>query len=150
MVKYIICILMAAAGLGAQAQDSIAGSRPDTQRRVQQAVRQGSPVAQRRPVQPASPAGDSVNALHFFGRRDTLTAWQGSMDLDTAIYARHPYFRFVNPVRFGITVKQWQGKEAVFYSIVGLLMIFALIRNGFLRYIGDLFKIFFRTTVKQR
>src|SRR4029078_237825 len=61
-----------------------------------------------------------------------------------------PFFRFTDPLEYSITLKQWGGKEAIFYSMIALLLFFALIKNGFYRYIQDLFRIFLRTTVKQR
>lgn len=67
-----------------------------------------------------------------------------------SVWQNHPVFRFTNPMRYSITVKKWQGKEAIFYSVIGLLLFFALIRNGFGRYIQDLFSSYFRTTVKQK
>jgi hypothetical protein len=70
--------------------------------------------------------------------------------LADSFFYSHPYFRFTNPVRYTTTLKTWEGKEAIFYSMIALLLFFALIRNGFARYISDLFKIFFRTTVNQR
>lgn len=69
---------------------------------------------------------------------------------DSSRWTQHPYFRFTNPLRYAITLRRWEGKEAIFYSMLALLICFALIRNGFQRYIQDLFKIFFRTTIKQR
>ncbi|HWJ25527.1 MAG TPA: DUF4271 domain-containing protein, partial [Flavisolibacter sp.] len=51
---------------------------------------------------------------------------------------------------YSITIRKWQGKEAIFYSIIALLIFFALIKNGFGRYVDDLFKTYFRTTIKQK
>jgi len=69
---------------------------------------------------------------------------------DTPVVAVSPFFRFTDPMRYSITVKNWEGKEAMFYSIMALLIFFALIKNGFSRYVADLFKTFFRTTIKQK
>lgn len=69
---------------------------------------------------------------------------------DTVIFALNPFFGFTDPLRYSVTVKKWEGKEAMFYSIIALLIFFALIRNGFHRYVTDLFKTYFRTTVKQK
>lgn len=69
---------------------------------------------------------------------------------DTSLLAMHPFFRFTDPLRYSITIKKWQGKEAMFYTIMGLLIFFALIKNGFSRYVADLFKTYFRTTVNQK
>ena len=70
--------------------------------------------------------------------------------LDTAIYNHHPFYRFNNPVRLMAAKREWRGKEGFFYSIVALLLFFALAKNTFSRYLGDLFRVFFRTTLKQR
>lgn len=90
-------------------------------------------------------------------RRDTLNIDSllpriqvGPLRFDTLVYKHHPFLRFTDPVRLIITEKEWVGKEAFFYSIIGLLIFFALIRNAFGRYMQDLFKLFFRTTIKQR
>jgi hypothetical protein len=65
-------------------------------------------------------------------------------------FSYQPYFRFTNPTRLTSTKKEWTGKEPLFYSMVALLIFFALIRNGFHRYVEDLLKSYFRTTMKQR
>ena len=90
-------------------------------------------------------------------RRDTLNIDSllpriaiGPQRFDTLVYKRHPFVRFTDPVRLIITEKEWKGKEAFFYSIIGLLIFFAFIRNTFGRYLQDLSKLFFRTTIKQR
>jgi hypothetical protein len=41
-------------------------------------------------------------------------------------------------------------KDFLFYALVMLLLLYALIRNSFPRYFSDLFRLFFRTTLKQR
>ncbi len=43
-----------------------------------------------------------------------------------------------------------KGKDALFYALVALLMIFAFFRRAFPKYFSDLFRLFFRTTLKQR
>ena len=70
--------------------------------------------------------------------------------IDTSIYANNPFFRFSNPVKMLVTVKRWDGKEVFFYAIVVLLFFFALLKNAFSRYLDDLFRVFFRTTLKLR
>ena len=73
-----------------------------------------------------------------------------SLFLDSSVYNRQPYFSFTNPVKRLAAERQWKGKEPLFYSTVGLLIFFALVRNNFSRYATDLFALFFRTTIKQR
>src|SRR5213082_2353143 len=49
---------------------------------------------------------------------------------DSFLFTQHPYFSFTNPIHYSITIKQWQGKELIFYTLLGLLIFFALIKNG--------------------
>ena len=46
--------------------------------------------------------------------------------------------------------KNFIGKEWLFYYLVLLLMLFGLLRRAFAKYFYDLFRVFFRTTLKQR
>ena len=56
-----------------------------------------------------------------------------------------------SPEKFsGTSKKAFAGKEVLFYSLIILLLLFALLRNLFPKYFGDLFRLFFRTTLKQR
>jgi hypothetical protein len=69
---------------------------------------------------------------------------------DSIVNASHPFLRFRGGVRLREAVHREEGKEEFFYSIVVLLLLFAVARNAFTRYLQDLFRIFFRSTVKQR
>jgi hypothetical protein len=84
-------------------------------------------------------------------RRDTIYV---PADLtwatDSFSFTEHPFYRFTNPSRYVVSLRQREGKEVLFYAMVGLLFFFAMIRNLFARYLQDMFKIFFRTTVRQR
>jgi hypothetical protein len=73
-----------------------------------------------------------------------------SFTSDSFLYRNRLFFSFTNPVRYTISEKTWQGKEAIFYSIIVLLIGFALVKNSFSRYLFDLFSSYFRTTVRQR
>lgn len=68
----------------------------------------------------------------------------------TVKYASHPYFRFTAPARFPVTAKSRVDKDAIFYVVIALLLVFAFIKNTFHRYVQDLFRIFFKTTMRQR
>ncbi len=68
----------------------------------------------------------------------------------TARYDRHPYLRFTGAERRISEVKRWEGKEGLFYGIIALILIFGLLRNTFPRYLSDLFRTYFRTTIRQR
>lgn len=147
MGKYLILILLIFSGLDAFSQDSVLTPQADTQ-------------PPKRPVRrtPPKPKKDTVV-------RDTLTLVDSlavsKIDRTTGMgsmpapqkrvdLSNHPYFRFTQPVRLTSTKKEWTGKETLFYSMIALLLFFALIRNGFHRYVEDLLKSYFRTTMKQR
>jgi len=49
-----------------------------------------------------------------------------------------------------VSIKKFEGKESFFYILVGLLLFFTLLRQSFPKYFSDLFRLFFRTTIKQR
>jgi Domain of unknown function (DUF4271) len=99
-------------------------------------------------VKPAQ-EGDSVSWRPLY--RDTLWNFVTDISLQEQVLRRHPYFNFnTKPVAFRSDVKQFHGKEILFYVIVTLLMVFALLKLGFAKYFNDLFRVFFRTTLKQR
>ena len=105
----------------------------------------------RTPAPSPVPLVSTIDSTLPSTKRDTIiVAPQNFWGADSFLYTGHPYYRFTNPTRYTISVRQWQGKEAIFYSVIGLLIFFALIKNGFYRYIQDLLKIFFRTSVRQR
>ena len=64
----------------------------------------------------------------------------------------NPYFNFKSkPVTLpASSLKIFKGKEPLFYLLVFLLIVFALLRQVFPKYFNDLFRVFFRTTLKQR
>jgi len=70
------------------------------------------------------------------------------------ILDHHPYFGFGFKAKPVIVaegeVRQVYGKEILFYSLVLLLIIFALLRQTFPKYFNDLFRLFFRNTLKVR
>jgi hypothetical protein len=70
--------------------------------------------------------------------------------MDSSIYNHNPFFSFKNPVLMISAERKRDGKEGFFYSITALLLFFALLKNAFSRYLDDLFRVFFRTTLKQR
>jgi hypothetical protein len=142
MLKYLIlfCSLLYGQKMLAQtAQDSLPAA--DTVK----------PPAPRRVIAPPAATLAPVDSTLPNTRRDTIAvAPQNFWLADSFKYTRHPYYSFTNPTRYTVSTRQWQGKEAIFYAIIGLLIFFAFIKNGFYRYIQDLLKIFFRTTVRQR
>ncbi|MFL5771733.1 MAG: DUF4271 domain-containing protein [Flavisolibacter sp.] len=108
-----------------------------------------APPVIRIPKKPLIRRKDTTAVADTFQSVRTLLKFTG-ISFDTMVLTQHPYFSFTNPVRYSVSVKQWTGKETIFYSMIALLLFFALIRNGFRKYIQDLLKIFLRTSVNQR
>ena len=46
--------------------------------------------------------------------------------------------------------KEFSGKEYLFYYLIFLFILFGLLRRAFAKYFYDLFRVFFKTTLKQR
>jgi len=69
---------------------------------------------------------------------------------DSFLYRKRLFFSFTDPIRYTISEKSWQGKEPIFYSIIGLLLFLAFAKNSFPRYFSDLYSSYFRTTMRQR
>lgn len=67
------------------------------------------------------------------------------------VLQRHPYFNFTDqPVAIRPGIRKFEGKEMLFYVLAGLLLLFALLKQVFGKYFADLFRVFFRTTLKQK
>jgi uncharacterized membrane protein len=151
-------------GSAAEGQvDSIQGS--DTVRRQTPLPRRAPPKPRRQPAM-ASPAirdsvsstPDSINTI--FPDSLGIMAVDSNfvplpviiaMRFDNLLHNKHPFYQFKNPVRRMESLRvRTDGKEPLFYSVVGLLLFFALLRNGFSRYLQDLFRLFFRSSLKQR
>lgn len=95
------------------------------------------------------PASDSVSKRPA----GIAKAWKtvDSIPLPEQILVRHPYFNFnASAVSLRSDKKEFHGKELLFYVIIALVIIFALLKLAFAKYFNDLFRVFFRTTLKQR
>ena len=55
-----------------------------------------------------------------------------------------------HPLRVETDRKIFKGKEDFFYVIIAILLFFAFVRNAFPKYVNNLFRVAFRTTLKQR
>jgi hypothetical protein len=72
------------------------------------------------------------------------------LNFDSIIFNRHTFYNFKNPITRIDSERKVEGKESFFYFILGILLFFALIKNGFPRYMQDMFRMFFQTSVKQK
>jgi len=71
--------------------------------------------------------------------------------ISNQIIKYHPYFGFgsslTNFQKPGI--KKYEGKELLFYLLIFLIIIYALMQRAFPKYFNDLYRLFFKTTIKQ-
>lgn len=98
---------------------------------------------------PSTVAQDSVSARPEL----QIPAWEVRSDqsFELQILKQHPFYNFrVKPFIVPTGLKIFKGKETMFYVIMGLVLVFALLRLAFAKYFYDLFRVFFRTTMKQR
>ena len=116
------------------------------------------------PVQDSLKKIQDTSAINANTQTDSVSkrpekrgGWNISMDknffvngLNREILKRHPYFGFsAPPVTLASNKKIFSGKEFLFYTLIGLLLVFALLKRVFPKYFNDLFRLFFRTTLKQ-
>jgi hypothetical protein len=106
------------------------------------------------PVKPKADSTIIVQSKDSFSMRPVaLDNWNVSTDnpISTQILQRHPYFDFVSkPLLIHSDVREVHGKEIMFYVLIGIVLAFALLKQAFGKYYNDLFRVFFRTTMKQR
>jgi Domain of unknown function (DUF4271) len=121
---------------------------------IQDSVLQKDSTTRNDSLQPAITISDSVSK-----RPVTDSGWVmkpgisvSSPEFSWLLLQHHPYFGFkASPEsRIKVEIKEFKGKELLFYLIVLLLIFYALLRTIFPKYFSDLFRLFFRTTLKQR
>lgn len=78
--------------------------------------------------------------------------YRNDPSLQWKILNRHPWLGFNGPLAPGekAAIRKAEGKEWLFYYLVFLVLVFAVLKRAFPKYFGDLFRLFFRTTLKQR
>lgn len=89
-------------------------------------------------------------------RKDSTWKWDATIpvtmqNLQWQQMKRNPYFGFAEtPGTFYSDIRKVNGKEFLFYLLVIILLGYAFLKNAFPKYFTDLFRLFFRTTLKQR
>jgi hypothetical protein len=84
--------------------------------------------------------------------KDTGWRYDLSLPLQYQVMKGHPYYGFGATPEMPVNsdLKIFKGKETLFYVLLALLLLFAFLRQAFPKYFNDLFRLFFRTTLKQR
>lgn len=94
---------------------------------------------------------DSVSRKPQVIVKEPLPYFRNKSEWISNTLSQHPYFRFgEEAIAVRSDIRQVRGKELLFYVIISLVMVFALLKMGFSKYFNDLFRVFFRTTLKQR
>ena len=74
-----------------------------------------------------------------------------SLPIIPQVLKRHPFFQFrAAAVSYTSNIRERKGQETLFYVLTALVLLFALFKMIFAKYFNDLFRVFFRTTLKQR
>jgi hypothetical protein len=100
-------------------------------------------------------SGNQKDSLtHTANSRDTIIGLlpsQNKLYLFQQVMQKHPYYNFSGvPVQLVIQEKKREGSELFFYLLLVLFLYYALIRLIFAKYLGDLFTLFFRSTLRQQ
>ena len=101
-----------------------------------------------------------LDSLQFVQTKDSVSkkpllhsTWQinPALPLSVQLLQHHPYFGFGSKLALiHSDLKEFRGKEILFYSLIGLLLAFAFLKQAFPKYFNDLFRLLFRTTLKQK
>ena len=142
---FLLCGFFFTGILSAQVPDSATLPVPDSLKQADSVLQNIPPVV--------TPLADSISKRPV----SQDTGWilnAGSLQtLAQQVLDHHPYFGFGSPSRQpakeGLK-RLVTGKEWIFYLLVFLLMVFGTLRRIFPKYFNDLFRLFFRTTIKQR
>lgn len=93
---------------------------------------------------------DSIKSAFDSSWRTTLRSFAGKT-FSELVYENATFFPFRSErIVVNSDIKAFEGKELIFYSLIGLLLLFAFLKTVFAKYINDLFRLFFRRTLKQR
>ncbi len=134
--------------LNAQGSTDSVPSTPAVIQQAQVIVRDSPAIKQQAPdsIQHSLPSVSPRPAI-------IMAPWQLTPGLPfrQQIMQHHPYFAF-NRKAFVVpgSIRNHSNKDTLFYVISGLLFLFAILKMSFSKYFNDLFRVFFRTTMKQR
>jgi hypothetical protein len=163
MVKtnhWLLCVLFLAVPFMVLAQDDSLPKQPvttdttpvrDTQRKPAVKIERPVTIPDSDEVLPLppNPFADSFSRKPV--KKDTSWKTKDVEALMREIMKVHPYFGFDSPAEVApVKVRRKDGREVYFYVLVGLLLFFAFLKSAFSKYFNNLFRLFFRTTLKYR
>jgi hypothetical protein len=137
----------------AQAGDTTS-VRADTVKPVRQQPRVDTSRPVIAPVSDSVLPVDSTPAMDSVAYRDSVAnsaAALRKLDLFQDALKSHPYYNFFGkPVKLVILERKPEGSEVFFYLLLALFFYYALVRIIFYKYHSDLFRLFFRATMRQQ
>lgn len=141
----ILCISQFTGNPVAQVPDTAVLAGPDSLMQADSVIQPERPVT--------APLADSVSKRPVAEDTGRVLKPGTLRSVMQQVLDHHPYFGFgsplTQPVR-EVVKKQVAGKEWLFYLLIFLLLVFGMLRRIFPKYFSDLFRLFFRTTIKQR
>ena len=85
----------------------------------------------------------TVQAVQTDNDQESLNRWKETLNANA-------FFPFlVKGISPGVQIHQEQSRTILFYVMVGILLIFALIRLWYSKYLANLFTLFFRVSMRQ-
>lgn len=110
-------------------------------------VQKDSLIVQNDSLQVGQTTSDSVS------KKPPQSTWtiNAGLPLSVQVFQHHPYFGFGGkPLIIHSYLKTFNGKEVLFYALIGFLLAYAFLRQAFPKYFNDLIRLLFRTTIKQK
>jgi hypothetical protein len=134
MKKFLSLILLLWITMGISAQADTLAVKPDSLKTDSSSLSRLNPA-----FDSLNNSGDSI------ATSVPLPGFRG----DT-VFLKLPVATVTVPEKKGGVEKNFEGKEPIFYFLVFLLLVFGFLRLAFPKYFNDLFRVFFRTTLKQK
>ncbi len=137
---FLIYFFISVGAVAQSVQDSTGGSRSDAVRLIKS-----------KPLKKIIVRDTTGKRNEIVPKRPDFTNNISRHSFQQLPYLNNPLFQFDPSVKImDEGIKRFSGKEILFYSLIALLLLYALLREAFTKYVQDLFRFFFRTSLKQR
>lgn len=154
---FLTLLLYSCSDICAQASKDSSGVKDSSPTVIEDTVKSRATVArssvQRKLTDTARVAADTGSII----RPPLDSSWRiiarsfAGKSFKEVAFSHHPFFAFdAVPVIANSDIKRFEGKELLFYTLISILLFFAFLKTIFAKYVNDLFRLFFRRTLKQR
>lgn len=140
-----------------QAQTDSGTAKPAGDTSLQTPAKTAKPIREKKDS--IALPGDSIPAIDSVSIRvkdslslaNQLATSKGNIESFHLVLKNHPYYNFFGqPIKLLIKERYADGNELFFYVLLALLFYYAFIRLAFFKYHEDLFRLFFRATLRQQ